>query len=98
MVQVSNILSITHVNPLIFINPPTLSSKIWISKFYLIEWEGIGGFKMFKSIVKQFDFPFFKKEFFLENLITTTAMIVFFIVSIGTIFGLVTLYFYIYNL
>jgi hypothetical protein len=50
---------------------------------------------MFKSI---FDFPFFKKEFFLENLITTTAMIVFFIVSIGTIFGLVSLYFYIYNL
>jgi len=75
----------------------TLSSKIWVSKFYLIEWE-CGGKKMFKSIIKQFDFPFFKKEFFLENLITITAMSIFFVVNIAVIFGLISLWFYIYNL
>jgi hypothetical protein len=61
-------------------------------------WEGIGGFKMFKSIIKLIKLPFFKDEFFVENLVTITAMIVFFAVSIGTIFGLVSLWFYIYSL
>jgi hypothetical protein len=58
----------------------------------------MGEKKMFKSIVKQFEFPFFKKEFFLENLITITAVIVFFVVNIAVIFGLVHLFFYIYSL
>jgi len=53
---------------------------------------------MFKSIVKQFDFPFFKKEFFVENLVTITAMSIFFVVNIAVIFGLISLWFYIYNL
>jgi hypothetical protein len=60
-------------------------------------WEGIGGFKMFKSIIKLIKLPFFD-EFFVENMCTITAIIVFFAVSMATIFGLVSLYFYIYNL
>jgi hypothetical protein len=60
-------------------------------------WEGIGGFKMFKSIIKLIKLPFFD-EFFVENICTITAMIVFFAVSIGTIFGLVSLWFFLYSL
>jgi hypothetical protein len=61
-------------------------------------WESIGGFKMFKAIYELIKLPFFKDEFFVENMCTITAMVIFFAVSIATIFGLVSLWFYIYNL
>jgi len=54
--------------------------------------------KVLKSICELIHFPFFENEFFVENMCTITAMIVFFAVNIAVIFGLVTLYFYIYNL
>jgi len=53
---------------------------------------------MFKAIYELIKLPFFKDEFFVENMCTITAMVIFFVVSIATIFGLVSLYFYIYNL
>jgi len=47
---------------------------------------------------KLFELPFFNKEFFVENLVTMTAMVIFFAVSLATIFGLVSLWFYLYSL
>jgi hypothetical protein len=58
----------------------------------------MGEKKMLHKIYELIKLPFFKDEFFVENLVTITAMIVFFAVSIGTIFGLVSLWFYIYSL
>jgi hypothetical protein len=54
--------------------------------------------KMLKKLIKLIKLPFFKDEFFVENLVTITAMIVFFVVNIAVIFGLISLWFYIYNL
>ena len=54
--------------------------------------------KVLKSIYELIHLPFFENEFFVENLITITAVIVFFVVNIAVIFGLVHLFFYIYNL
>jgi len=54
--------------------------------------------KVLKSIWELIHFPFFHNEFFVENLVTITAMIVFFAVSLATIFGLVHLYFFLYSL
>jgi len=51
-----------------------------------------------KMLRKLFELPFFNKEFFVENLVTMTAMVIFFAVSIATIFGLVSLWFYLYSL
>jgi len=54
--------------------------------------------KVLKSIYKLIHFPFFENEFFIENMCTITAMVIFFAVSIATIFGLVSLWFYLYSL
>jgi len=52
---------------------------------------------MLKKLIKLIKLPFFKDEFFVENLVTITAMSIFFVVNIAVIFGLVHLFFYIYN-
>ena len=54
--------------------------------------------KVLKSIWELIHFPFFHNEFFVENLVTMTAMVIFFAVSLATIFGLVSLWFFLYSL
>jgi len=53
---------------------------------------------MLKKLIKLIKLPFFHNEFFVENLVTITAMSIFFVVNIAVIFGLISLWFYIYNL
>jgi len=53
---------------------------------------------MLKKLIKLIKLPFFHNEFFVENLVTMTAMVIFFAVSLATIFGLVSLWFFLYSL
>jgi len=53
---------------------------------------------MFKAIYELIKLPFFKDEFFVENMCTITAMVIFFVINIAVIFGLVHLFFYLYSL